>query len=273
MSYATLMVHVDANLTCEQTIRVACQIADKFSSRLIGVSATPIPAPIITNGVIMQVATNEEIDQLRERLEHKEIWFRDEADARSRVLEWRSELDFPTDFMIAQAHCADLLIVNASRGFQGSYNSLDAAGVILKAGRPVLVLPAEIRSLRADRIVVGWKDAREARRAIVDALPFMHEATRVTVAEICEQGDERAAQRSLEDLVRYLDRHRIKSRSKVLVPAEGSNAERLLQLARDEGADLLVTGAYGHSRLGEWVFGGVTQDLLASAPIACLMSH
>ena len=54
---------------------------------------------------------------------------------------------------------------------------------------------------------------------------------------------------------------------------EGSSAARLIRLAQDEGSDLLVTGGYGHSRLGEWVFGGVTEELLATSPISCLMSH
>jgi nucleotide-binding universal stress UspA family protein len=273
MSYATLMVHVDANFTRERIVSITCQLADKFSANIIGVSASPIPTPVIANGVIVNVATQDDIDQIRDRLQAKEDWFRQKAGAARRSISWRSELDFPTEFLIAQSCAADLVVVNPTREFVGAYNQLDAAGVILNAGRPVLVVPAEVRSLQADRIVIGWKGAREARRAIVDALPFMHEASRVTIAEVCEESDESAAQRGINAVVQYLAQHRINCESKIVLHPDGSIAARLVRLARDEGADLLVAGAYGHSRLGEWVFGGVTRELLATSPICCLMSH
>jgi len=120
----------------------------------------------------------------------------------------------------------------------------------------------------------GWKDRREARRAIQDALPFLHEARRVTIVEISGKDRMEAARHCADDVVCYLVRHRIKAEARVEAPLPGSTgADQLIGLALDEGADLLVTGAYGHSRLNEWIFGGMTRDLLASSPICCLMSH
>jgi nucleotide-binding universal stress UspA family protein len=127
--------------------------------------------------------------------------------------------------------------------------------------------------LRADHIVIGWKDTREARRVVRDALPFLHDATRVTIVEICASGEESAAHGRMDDVARYLNRHHITGGPRVILHRDGSPAALLIQLAQDEGADLLVTGAYGHSHLGEWIFGGVTHDLLATSPICCLMSH
>ncbi|HMK78884.1 MAG TPA: universal stress protein [Xanthobacteraceae bacterium] len=273
MSYATLMVAVDPDRSREQIVRIAGQLADKFASQLLGVAAIPIRPPVLANGVVMDVAGPDEIDLLKARLYDSEVWFRDKAGTSSRAIAWRCELDFPTDFVIAQARCADLVVVSRNERFQDAYNSVDAGAIILKAGRPALVVPIGVKSFAADRVVIGWKDTREARRAIIDALPFMHEASQVTVAGICEDGSEKATQRGIDDVVQYLAHHRIKSGSKVVSHAQESSAARLLRLARDEGADLLVTGAYGHSRLGEWVFGGVTQELLAASPICCLMSH
>jgi nucleotide-binding universal stress UspA family protein len=74
-------------------------------------------------------------------------------------------------------------------------------------------------------------------------------------------------------VVRYLTRHRINGSARVIPNQQGSGAAQLIKLAQDEGADLLVTGAYGHSRLGERIFGGMTRDLLATSSICCLMSH
>jgi nucleotide-binding universal stress UspA family protein len=137
----------------------------------------------------------------------------------------------------------------------------------------VLLVPEKVDSLRAENIVVGWKETREARRAVQDALPFLQEATRVTIVEVCGPGEEATAQSHLDDVAKYLSRHRIGGGPRVILQQEGSGAAQLIQLAADEKADLLVTGAYGHSRLGEWIFGGMTRDLLARSPICCLMSH
>jgi nucleotide-binding universal stress UspA family protein len=129
---------------------------------------------------------------------------------------------------------------------------------------------------KIDAVTEPWgvrKDSREARRAVLDALPFLREASRVTVVEICESGEESTAQEHIEDVARYLSRHRISCGPRVIIHQEGPGAAQLIRLARDEGADLIVVGAYGHSRLGEWMFGGMTRDLLATSPICCLMSH
>jgi nucleotide-binding universal stress UspA family protein len=136
-----------------------------------------------------------------------------------------------------------------------------------------LIVPDAVASLRAEHVVIGWKDTREARRAVQDALGFLREAIRVTVVETCQSGEEAAAQEHIDDVARYLTRHRIGGGPRVIIHQEGSGAAQLIRLAQDEGADLIVTGAYGHSRLGEWVFGGMTRDLLASSPVCCLMSH
>jgi nucleotide-binding universal stress UspA family protein len=273
MSYATLMVYVEAGDGSEHTIRLATQLADKFTAKLIGVSAMPLRPPMIVNGIVVDAVTEADIGKMMARLSEKEKWFRQIGTASHRTVDWRCEVDFPTEFFVSEARRADLLLVNPNRGLRSAYNSLDAAGAILRAGRPVLVAPAELSTLQADRVVIGWKDAREARRAVQDALPFLHDATRITIAQICEGGGEEAAHKSIDDVVGYLARHRVKAGPKVILHREGSGAAQLIRLAQQEGADLLVAGAFGHSRLGEWIFGGVTQDLLVSSPICCLMSH
>jgi nucleotide-binding universal stress UspA family protein len=134
-------------------------------------------------------------------------------------------------------------------------------------------VPLAASSLQAAHVVIGWKDTREARRAVRDALPLLQQATRVTIVEACGPDEEKSALGRLDDVTRYLARHRIKGGPKVMLQQEGSGAEQLIGIAREERADLLVTGAYGHSRLGEWIFGGMTRELLATSPICCFMSH
>jgi nucleotide-binding universal stress UspA family protein len=120
---------------------------------------------------------------------------------------------------------------------------------------------------------IGWKDTREARRAVQDALPLLRKAARITIVEACRLDEEETSLPRLNDVVRYLARHGITGGTKVTVEGKGSDAARLIEFANAETADLLVTGAYGHSRRGEWMFGGMTRELLATSPICCLMSH
>jgi nucleotide-binding universal stress UspA family protein len=273
MAYATLMVYVDGEDRQERTIRMSADLADRFTAKLIGVSALPLRMPIIANGIAIDVITQTEIEAMAERLSSNEEWFRQIATSSDRVIDWRCEIDSPTDFFVAQARAADLLIVNSSRGL-GASNSLDVGSTILRSGRPTLIAPPHIDRLSARNVIIGWKDTREARRALGDALPFLHEADHITVAEVVsDEGREEAAHKCINDIVAYLARHRINADPRVIAQRERSTADHLLRLAKQEGADLLVTGAYGHSRLGEWVLGGVTHDLLRGSPICCLMSH
>jgi nucleotide-binding universal stress UspA family protein len=88
----------------------------------------------------------------------------------------------------------------------------------------------------------------------MDAMPFSNAAKRVSVVEVCAQKDERDGLARLNDVVRYLGRHRITAEAQPIIHCDRSDAEHLFEFALDEGADLLVAGAYGHSRLGEWMF-------------------
>ena len=127
-----------------------------------------------------------------------------------RQIEWRSALEFPTQTLISEARCADLIVVEKGKS-DDIYRTLDSGAAILGAGRPFLVVPAAVKSLTAEHVVVGWKDTREARRAVRDALPFLHEAKRVTIMEICEKDQMDAARQASNDVARYLARHRIKA--------------------------------------------------------------
>jgi nucleotide-binding universal stress UspA family protein len=190
-----------------------------------------------------------------------------------RPTEWRAGVDSPTEFMAREARGADLIIIGRDRIPGDLYSILDPGATILKAGRPVLVVPNGVDSLKADRVVIGWKDTREARRALRDSLPFLHEATSVAVVEIGEQGAEGQAQLRIDDVAKYLARHRIAVSAKRVARAAGSVAGELIRIAREEKADLIVAGGYGHNRLGELIFGGVTKDFLATSPMCCLLSH
>ena len=120
--------------------------------------------------------------------------------------------------------------------------------------------------------MVAWKDCRESRRAVVDAMPFLRNAKEVTVFNIAEEGT-LAGRAGVADVVRFLMKHGVKARSQ-LMESDGLSAGDAIIVAADQlGTDLIVAGGYGHSRFREWAFGGATRSLLKSGSFHRLLSN
>jgi len=150
----------------------------------------------------------------------------------------------------------------------------DAAfeAVLFRSGRPVLVVPATWREGSiGKRVVVAWKPTREAARAVADAAAFLNEAQQVTVITVDAQADDdaRAGRAISANLARKGVAVELRNVDSMGQPAETA----LLNEARALEADLIVMGGYGHSRMREFVFGGVTRALSRRAPIPVLLSH
>lgn len=273
MSYATMLVHIDAEGELDGRMALAVDLAARFRSHLIGAAAImPRPAFAIEGVVIDREPTDQELADMRESLRKRGETFA--AAARGvPSSEWRCDLAFPSEFIAREARSADLVILGRERKPYNPYRYADAGALVLRVGRPVLVVPPGVRTLPAKRVVVAWKDAREARRALADALPFLHAASEVILLEACERGDETAAPERLRDVAGYLVRHGITTVAERVRPVDGTVSYTLLRLVEEQSVDLIVAGAYGHTRFGEWVFGGMTQDLLEKSPVCCLLSH
>jgi nucleotide-binding universal stress UspA family protein len=273
MEYAALMVHFDATPKAASRLRLAADLADRFQAALIGVAGRSYLPSFLADGDIAADERNDaERHEMMNLLAEMEKKFRTAVRHINHV-EWRGKLDYANDLVPRDARAADLIVIGRKRDPDDLYYTLDPGLTILRAGRPVLVVPNGIDALAARRVVVAWKDTREARRAVRDALPFLREAEEVTIAEVCEFGTETQSQSRITDVTDYLLRHKVIVAAKSTLHTNQSIANELLRLAKDERADLIVAGGYGHSRLGEWIFGGVTRDLLASSAICCLFSH
>jgi nucleotide-binding universal stress UspA family protein len=275
VSYATLMVHVDAEGELGGRVKVAAELAERFRAHLIGVAAwAPMSLFLSGQRVTDPAPTQPHLRDTMSLLDLKGRDFRaavDNDDGRN--AEWRSILDVPTEAVAREARAADLVIIGNARGSNNPFLALDPGSLILKAGRPVLVVPNSVSSLAAKRIAIAWKDVREARRAVQDALPFLQQAESVLIVEVSE-GDEGAqALRRVRDVAAYLARHRIEVITERVRPDEIGATNSLLRLIHDEHINLIVAGAYGHSRVGEWAYGGATRGLLTESPICCLFSH
>lgn len=271
MSYASIMVYVEADRAPEKRVQLAASLANRFNAALTGVSALAIQPPLVIDGMVIDEMTGVDVELMKAKLADTGTWFRGRV--HNDRLGWRSVLDYPSDALVREARYADLVVIGNQKHRGNAYRALDTGRAVLKLGRPALVVPDGVSTLRAERVVIGWKDARESRRAVRDAIPLLQQASQVIIVEACAPGDQGAALGRLEDVAAYLTQHRIKSGSKVLLEQKGSGADQLLRVAEEEDADLLVTGGYGHSRLGELIFGGMTRELLAGSSICCLMSH
>jgi nucleotide-binding universal stress UspA family protein len=273
MTYAAIMVHVDVERDCEQRIQVALALADRFQAALIGVAGlAPRPAFVGAGVAVYGEPTQHVPGQQSARLDEMGKKFRDQGQCLEQV-EWRTALEFPYELISREARAADLIIVGARHAAGEMRDLVDPGVVLLRAGRPVLVVPDIAAPLALRRVVVAWKDTRECRRAVRDALPLLQQAKEVLLFAAGESEGKSQDKTHLSDVTRYLARHQVSVANEVWRPSRGPIATELLQFACNEKADLIVAGGYGHSRLGEWIFGGVTHELLATSPMCCMLSH
>jgi nucleotide-binding universal stress UspA family protein len=274
MTYATLMVPLQLGRANGRLLQVAGALAEAFDATLIGIAAGQPTAVVYGDGYVDGELMALDQQSLERQLAATQAEFRQALQGRPGAIEWRSTIAFGAlDYLASEARCADLIVVAGP----GPKDKDDARQIgvgefVLAAGRPVLVVPAAAESAALTRVMVAWKDTREARRAVVDALPLLIRASRVTVVEIVAEDDLPAARRRLDDVVTWLGRQGVKARP-VDAPSTGDDATGLADLASLHEADLIVAGAYGHSRLREWAFGGLTRDLLLRGERAVLLSH
>jgi nucleotide-binding universal stress UspA family protein len=183
-------------------------------------------------------------------------------------------MEIPLRFVAREARAADIIVIRQSGGgvLTDPFSGVNPSDLVMQAGRPLLVVPDEAGSFDLRSVLVAWKDTAEARRAIVDSLPLLRKAKDVTIAEIAEDGSREAALNRTDDVVAWLSRHNIAANA--LVPEENAHAGVALdRIASSIGADLVVAGAYGHSRLSEWILGGVTQHLMFESTRCVLLSR
>ncbi|RAI43062.1 universal stress protein [Rhodoplanes roseus] len=274
MSYATVMVHVGIDEASDARVRLASGLGERFHSTLIGITGWGPRPPFAAEGLVVDFGPSEqEKTEMTEELGRLGGHFRGIVGAVNRPVEWRSAIDFPVEVICRAARAADLIVIGGGAQPDDVFRAVDPGSVILRAGRPVLLVPDGVDTLVPNKILVAWKDTREARRAVVDALPFLHEAEQIMAMEVHTEAGEATAREDLDDVARHLARHRIAVSSSIAVQGDGAAADALIRVAREERVDLIVAGGYGHSRLGEWMFGGVTRGLIGHSPVCCLMSH
>ncbi len=187
---------------------------------------------------------------------------------------FREEVGDEYDRVMDHARTHDLVILAGGNDRPGRLPEEALGGIIIGSGRPVLLAPADETKAPFRRVAIAWKDAAEAARAVTAAMPILENASRIDVYSVCEQ-DKRAGEcvKTSDALVNCLRWHGLNATSNLLVPEGRPAADAVLDGAQHAGADLLVMGGYGHSRLREFVFGGFTQRILKGASLPVLLFH
>ncbi len=279
MSYKSILVHLDTSDRARARLETALTLARQFGAYLSAVFAVYTPEP--TSFYVMAGTADYFADQQRrrdekraalERLFHAELK-RADVEGQWIVADARANEAVPH-----YARYADLVIAGQTDPDDPETYVDDSFPdtLVLSAGRPVLLLPyAGMPSAIGTRVLVAWDGSREAARAVADALPLLKRARFVTVESVLRR---RATGAGLApagiDVAAYLGRHGIQASFSASAHVAGVDpGAARLNRAADLHADLLVMGAYGHTRARERVLGGVTRTMLESMTVPVLLSH
>lgn len=281
MPYKDILVIVDATPSCAPRVRLAAALAGRFDAHLTGLfTVTPPQVSSFVAAQIPEVAFKAQRKAMADAVEVARGDFDATVTSAGISGEWREAEGLVRDLSILHGRYAGLIIVGQDDPDQSGALGTEAGlpeQVTLAAGRPVLVVPYAGKFTDiGKRVLVAWDAGREAARAIGDAMPLIEEAGHVvTVAVDGKSGRRTGSHGALPgaDISLHLARHGIKVAATHLVGEEVAVGDTLLNRIADEGADLLVMGAYGRSRLSEFVLGGVTRHILRHMTVPVLMSH
>jgi nucleotide-binding universal stress UspA family protein len=284
----TILVPATGNQTDDAVFTSALVVARTFDAHLdvlhVRVDAAAMVAAMATDGSgaamvsglverIGEEATRREdtARQLFQRFcERERLAIEDTAAGQqSPTAQWLRQAGDEAYWVREYGRAADLLVIGRPADDQGvSIDTIEAA--LVGSGRPVLIAPAAPMVSLPETIVIAWKAAPEAARAVTAAMPLLSKAKQIQIVTVAEEqglSDEEGAR-----LMTSLAWHGFNTSTRHLQPDRLGAADTLLAAAAEEGA-LLVMGAYGHSRLREWVFGGFTEHVLRGATVPVLMMH
>ena len=278
MSYKTILVHFNDERRVKGVIDAATFIGERHGAHVIALYVMP---PIPTYGPTAFGAgyIQAGLEAFRAEADRVRKAFEDASRGRPIVPEWR--LVAPgertvADCVIDHARQSDLVIVGQRDESFDFSSVLDVPErVIIECGRPVLVIPnAGTFPKIGERITIAWGARREAARAVFDALPLLVAAERVRIVSVNpRRGSPAAGDLPGAEIGTTLARHGVKCEAGTAISHEIDVGDVLLSGLTDDGADLLVMGGWGHSRMRELIFGGVTRHILEHMTVPVLMSH
>jgi nucleotide-binding universal stress UspA family protein len=268
MPIRTILLNFDVDETSDALVHCAVDLARRLGSKLVGhCAADAMPVYVGAEGGSMAATVYADLrEDIESRQRRAQELFKRAVPAEL-AAGWLAPIDAPTGSLIDHAVRADLLVLGRPTAAPGSVQRCaDLGDVIIGSGRPVIAVPPGTVDLDLDSIVIGWKNTREGRRALADAMPLLAHAKRVVLASV----DEGNGQPKVAEALAFLNGHGIAADEVARTQADVATA--LLGICEATRSRLLVSGAYGHSRWRERLFGGVTEALLQEAAVVRFFS-
>jgi len=277
MPFRDILVHLDDSHSSAGRLDAAVTLAQAHGAHLTGLYVLPVIDSALYGAAYAGPAVADiDLEAVERRAQEHEAEFRAATDQVGVRAEWRCVSGDAAHQLILHGRCHDLSVLGQTDP-QEPYSLSAGAGsqVILGVGRPVLVIPyIGAAPTLGERILLAWNGSREAARAFNDALPLLTAAAKVSIVIIDPAAGADAENNGAAAAMRlHLARHGIAATPVELPAGDIDVGDELLSRAADEGADLIVMGAYGHSRLREIVLGGTTRHLLHCMTVPVLMSH
>jgi nucleotide-binding universal stress UspA family protein len=278
MALKDLLVHIDQGPHADARLETALALSAAHDAHLIGVHA--VSHPRIPNYIRLQIGEDvlrAQAAYAAEAAARAEAMFHERTSRAGVRAEWRATAGEPLAALTLNGRYVDLAIVGQRdpSGEDASDDPTVPDQLILSLGRPVLVVPYSGSFTAVGKtVLVAWDASRLATRAVNDALPLLVAAKRVSVLAVNPRGGEEGeGQIPSADICLHLARHGVNAEAEHLYADDIDVGDVLIGRAADIGADLIISGAYGHARWRELVLGGVTRHLLRHMPLPVLMTH
>ncbi len=291
MTIKTILAAASGGSASNGAIELAARFARRFGAHLEGFHARPDPRDLFTysgDGFGMSMS-GEFIDRFvkdADDIANKTKSSFDTIAARHQITtgaassqqlpekiaataSWHEETGYGPTLVARRARFFDLTVLGRSERVVDQPHTDVVEQTLVHSGRPVLLAPAKVPEAVGDNIAVGWNGSAEATRALVAALPFLGAARSTAIITIGDKHQESAAA-----LIEYLGWHDVKAKHRHIPAVTGVGpGQQLLSAARDESADLLVMGGYGHMPWREFLFGGATREVVGVSLLPLLLSH
>ncbi len=274
-----IVLHLSTRASEDRTIDYAVSVASAFQAHLTAIAFVldPFVPPTMDLGNVVQPDwIDEERAQAHTAAAAAIARFEEAARRNGIAFESRlidSSLAGASETFGDIAACHDLSIVRQAEPGKLPLEELVIEAALFESGRPVLIVPyIQKVALKLDRVLVCWNRSPNAARAVGDAMPFLHRATAVEVAIVLGEAGRRD-EIAGADVGEHLARHGLNVEVERLSAIKGDVTDTILSHAADAAVDMLVMGGYGHSRLREFVLGGVTRGILRTMTVPVLMSH
>jgi len=271
-----VVVNLTIGAKRDTTADYAVSLAEAFAAHIAGIAFAyePVVGPTSMGSIPAQLI-DEQRSESRKAADAAIAYFEETArraavSAEHRVL--TATLAGAADAFGRIARRFDIAVTAQAEPGAWSVQDVLIEGALFESGRPVIIVPYIQRApLKLDRVLVCWDASRTATRAVADALPLLARAKAIEVVIVADarSRDELPG----VDLAQHLARHGLKIEIERLVATDIDVADAILSHAADADADFIVMGGYGHSRLREFILGGVTRGILRSMTLPTLMSH